>query len=127
MTNPFLINAERIGEHVLEPFSRVDWYIQGWNNQNPIIYGDDNLIFLYDLEAKILHSFDANGYLDHRIMAVNQVDVNIIQIKLSLSNTIQITQYQRLSSEFKNQILQLVARHEPTHSRLSKLFNQKLN
>lgn len=54
MSKGFLLGARGITEHVVTPNEQVDWVLRH-PDQPLVIYGDDNSLFLFDLEQHCLH------------------------------------------------------------------------
>lgn len=58
--NAFLHGATGINEFVLEEHRLTLWRI--WNVDGPaVVYGDDRLVVVFDLEERLLHHMSADG------------------------------------------------------------------
>ncbi|PIR02916.1 MAG: hypothetical protein COV60_03170 [Candidatus Magasanikbacteria bacterium CG11_big_fil_rev_8_21_14_0_20_43_7] len=66
--DPWLTNGTAIEEEVVIPFHTVIWHVAGWDETNPIIYGDEHGMFIFDPERKRFHSLLYESYVTHDIV-----------------------------------------------------------
>jgi hypothetical protein len=85
MTGPWVTNATHIIEDVTVPFHTVVWYIEHWDHRYPVIYGDDDALFIFDHERMLLHAFTGPSYMCHTIESCEEIEGSVTAFLVTMA------------------------------------------
>lgn len=107
--DPWITNGTGIEEEVLVPFKTVIWHVAGWDGENPIVYGDEHGMFIFDPSGKKFHSLLYESYVVHDITRIEQGGAhNNAAFLVELTGIFDLTHQKHLTDAQWEQITMLI-------------------